>query len=83
MPLDNPEPKLLGTEIDGTQNHDYCVYCYKDGAFTNPGMSLDEMKTLVKEQMEERQIDSSTINMAVSSLSHLKRWRGASSYALL
>ena len=23
-----------GTNADGTANHDYCQYCYKDGRFT-------------------------------------------------
>jgi radical SAM superfamily enzyme len=73
MPLDKPE--LLGTEKDGTKSNEYCTYCYQNGSFVNPNMKLDEMKVLVKEQMEKRKIDSSIINMAVSSLPHLKRWR--------
>ena len=72
MPLDKPE--LLGTEKDGSRNKEYCIYCYQNGAFVNPGMSLNEMKTLVKEQMENRKIDTGIINMAVSSLPTLKRW---------
>lgn len=39
MPLDKEE--LFGTETDGTKNQDYCVYCYKDGAFTH-NMTLEE-----------------------------------------
>ena len=31
MPLTE---KTLGTNADGTKNEDYCIYCYKDGAFT-------------------------------------------------
>lgn len=31
----------LGTNADGTTNEDYCVYCYKDGAFVHP-VSLRE-----------------------------------------
>jgi hypothetical protein len=38
-------------------------------------MKLEEMKTLVKEQMEKRKIDTNIISMAVSSLPDLKRWR--------
>jgi hypothetical protein len=38
-------------------------------------MSLNEMKVLVKEQMEKRKMDTGIINMAVSSLPNLKRWR--------
>lgn len=73
MPLDKPE--LLGTEKDGTKSHEYCLYCYQNGAFINPKMKLEEMKKLVKEQMEKMKINSSTISMAVNSLPHLKRWK--------
>ena len=76
MPLDKPE--LLGTEKDGTKSNEYCTYCYQKGAFINPNMSLDEMKKLVKGQMEKMKIDTGIINMAVSSLPSLKRWRAKS-----
>jgi radical SAM superfamily enzyme len=73
MPLDRPE--LAGTEKDGTKSKEYCLYCYQNGAFLNPDMTLDEMKTIVKDQMDKRKIDSSIITMALGSLPHLKRWR--------
>ena len=31
MPLTD---QVLGTNADGSKNEDYCMYCYKDGAFT-------------------------------------------------
>ena len=73
MPLDKPE--MLGTEKDGSKNKEYCVYCYQNGAFINPHMTLADMKTLVKEQMEKMKIDSKIINIALSTLPNLKRWR--------
>ena len=76
MPLDKPE--LLGTEKDGSKSHEYCTYCYQNGAFINPNMTLPEMKTLVKEQMKKMKIDTGIIDMAVNSLPNLKRWRTAS-----
>lgn len=75
MPLDKPE--LLGTEKDGTKSKEYCTYCYQHGAFINPDMSLDEMKTLVKEQMGKMNIDAHIIDLAVNSLPYLKRWKAA------
>ena len=72
MPLDNPD--LQGTEKDGSKNAEYCKYCYQQGAFINPGMTLKEMTSLVITQMEKMNIDSRTIDMAVNSLPHLKRW---------
>lgn len=72
MPLDKPE--LFGTEHDGSLNKEYCKYCYQDGAFVNPGMTLPEMKILVREQMEKMKIDNNIINMAIGTLPFLKRW---------
>ena len=73
MPLDNPE--MSGSEKDGSQNKEYCKYCYQNGEFVNPKMTLAEMKILVKEKMAEMKIDSGIINMAVSTLPNLKRWK--------
>jgi len=39
MPL---TPEILGTNADGTQNEEYCIYCYKDGAFTDD-LTMEEM----------------------------------------
>lgn len=75
MPLDKPE--MLGTEKDGSLSHEYCTYCYRDGAFINPDMTLAEMKVLVKEQMEKMKIDANVISMATNSLPYLKRWAPA------
>ena len=73
MPLSSGE--LSGTEKDGSRKKDYCKYCYENGQFTNPKITLEEMKTFVKNKMQEMKIDADTISMAVSSLPNLKRWR--------
>jgi len=39
MPLTDD---VLGTNADGSRNEDYCIYCYKDGAFTSD-CSMEEM----------------------------------------
>ena len=39
MPL---SPEVLGTNADGSKNEDYCMYCYKEGRFTND-CTMDEM----------------------------------------
>ena len=73
MPLDNPE--IPGTEKDGSKSHEYCKYYYQGGAFTTPGTTLKEMSSMVITQMEKMNTDSKTIDMAVSSLPYLKRWK--------
>jgi len=76
MPI--AQPGLRGTEKDGSKSNEYCTYCYQNGEFINPNMTLEEMKTLVKTQMEIRKMDGGIIDMAVSSLPHLKRWNAKS-----
>ncbi|MDR2541748.1 MAG: zinc ribbon domain-containing protein [Candidatus Peribacteria bacterium] len=40
MPLEKEED--YGTNADGSKNEDYCVYCYKDGAFIDNIDSVEE-----------------------------------------
>ena len=39
LPLN--EEEIVGTEINGEKNQDYCCYCYKGGHFTQPDATLD------------------------------------------
>ena len=39
MPLTD---EVLGTNVDGSKNEDYCMYCYKDGKFLQD-CTMDEM----------------------------------------
>lgn len=80
MPLSNPE--LSGTEKDGSRKKYYCKYCYQNGQFTQPYLTLEEMKTRVKSKMEEMKMDADTISTVVSSLPNLKRWRKAETVLL-
>ncbi len=73
MPLD--DENLLGTEKDGTNTHEYCTYCYQQGKFINPDMTLDEMHSLVKNIMEEKKFPEWIIEAGLKELPNLKRWR--------
>ena len=73
MPLSDPE--LSGTERNGSRKKDYCKYCYENGQFKYPDITLEEMRTRVKSMMEQMRLDADTISMALSSLPNLKRWR--------
>jgi hypothetical protein len=75
IPLDNPD--LQGTEKDGSKSDSYCKYCYRNGAFTNPNITLKEMTSSVITQMEKLNLDSKTIDMAVNALPNLKRWKAS------
>ncbi len=73
MPLDNPA--MAGTEKDGAPSKEYCKYCYQNGVFTTPEMTLEEMRTIVTREMEKQHIGKDTISLAVNSLPGLKRWK--------
>lgn len=49
MPLDN---ECYGTNADGSINKDYCIYCFKDGAFTG-NFSMEEMVEFCSQFVDE------------------------------
>jgi hypothetical protein len=75
MPL--TDESLLGTEKDGSKNQEYCKYCYQNGSFVNPGITVDQMSSFIQQKMKEMHIDAAITNNAVAVLPQLKRWRKA------
>ena len=73
MPL---EEDNIGTNADGSKNKDYCIYCFKDGEFTDNFSTLEEYTEysiqfaeqvgMTKEQMREH---------CKKVLPTLKRWK--------
>ena len=49
MPLTD---EVLGTNADGSKNEEYCMYCYKDGAFTND-YTMEEMIEFCSQFVDE------------------------------
>ncbi|MBP1991101.1 effector binding domain-containing protein [Paenibacillus eucommiae] len=73
MPM--PDEALYGTDKENNKVTEYCKYCYEDGAFTQPELTLGEMievcvPIMVKEGMEEQ----AARTMMQSYLPNLKRW---------
>lgn len=74
MPM---EGELYGTEQNGSTNHDYCKYCYENGAFTFGG-SMEEMIEICIPPMVEHNpgMNADTARaMMQKFLPSLKRWR--------
>jgi len=74
MPLG--EPGFYGTNLDGTQNEEYCKFCFQDGKFTYPDMTVDQaveasvkymVETLHFEEPKARQMSNDVIP-------RLRRW---------
>jgi predicted nucleic acid-binding protein len=72
MPIDNPD--LCGTEKDGTKSNEYCRYCYQNGEFTNPDLTLEEMKEHMMRIMEKDKLPEDILERALNRLPFLKRW---------
>ena len=73
MPIDHVENR--GTERDGSKSTLYCKYCYQNGQFVNPQMTLDQMKEIVTTQMQKLKISDTITHQSLDMLPHLKRWR--------
>ncbi len=67
----------LGTNRDGSNTSEYCNICYKDGDFTNPSQTLDEM---IQSSIENMTADLNmpterAAELANSFIPTLKRWQ--------
>ena len=78
MPLTE---EVLGTNVDGSKNEDYCMYCYKDGKFLQE-CTMEEMiehcaqfVNAVNEGLENPITKEGYIGMMKSYFPQLKRWR--------
>jgi hypothetical protein len=72
MPIDSFD--LYGTNKDGSKNNDYCKYCYLNGQFTNPGLTLEEMKEHMMKLMDKDKLPQDIVEVAINRLPFLKRW---------
>lgn len=75
MPIDAVEDR--GTERDRSKSNEYCKYCYADGKFTNPNLTLEEMKEKVRSNPN---LPDSIVQKSLELLPKLKRWK-ATNYA--
>ena len=74
MPLGKPED--FGTEAHGAPSNDYCAYCYKDGAFITPNMTVEQMRDFCVDKMVELHVmprEQASMHLR-DALPRLKRW---------
>lgn len=76
MPLTKPED--FGTAREGFRVNDYCHYCYVDGAFINPTMSMPEMLDFCTAELARRGMPEPKARaLMAETLPRLKRWRSS------
>lgn len=54
MPLTD---EILGTNADGSKNEEYCMYCFKEGAFTG-NFTMEEMVEFCSQFVDQYNQDS-------------------------
>ena len=69
------EPAQFATERDGSENDSYCIYCYKDGAFTTDCTMEEMIETCVPFMVEGGMPEAEARRMMTESLPKLKRWQ--------
>jgi len=73
MPLSH-DPVGGGTETDGRMSTEYCSYCYKDGGFAEPNLTIGEMVKRVEDQFRDMNVSASAADSASNKIPKLKRW---------
>lgn len=76
MPMEKPDD--FGTNADGLKINDYCHFCFENGAFTDPDITMKQMiekcTGIMATKMNVPEIQAkSIINEFIPKL---KRWRG-------
>lgn len=75
MPLGTPG--YYGTNEDNSENKLYCMFCFKNGQFTNPTQTLLEMiQSSVKHMTESLKTpEAEASKLSNSIMPELKRWK--------
>ena len=64
-----------GTNADKSKSLEYCSNCFKDGQFTEPNITFEQMKEKVKGKMHEMHIPGFLANFFTKDMNQLKRWK--------
>jgi hypothetical protein len=72
MPMQKPED--FGTNANGSQNQYYCRYCYQNGKFTMPDITMEQMIEKCAGIMKQMNIPEAQIEQTKTFIPMLKRW---------
>lgn len=74
MPLKR-DPRGGGTDTDGIKSIKYCSHCYQQGQFTQPHMTVSEMKERVKGKLKSFGIPGFLSGIFTRNIPTLERWK--------
>ncbi|MGF6375937.1 hypothetical protein M2140_001007 [Clostridiales Family XIII bacterium PM5-7] len=72
MPI--KEESHIGTNLDGSRNQDYCVFCYKDGAFLQDVSMEEFIENSLQFSAEVGMSREEMREYCKATLPKLKRW---------
>ncbi|WP_419871480.1 zinc ribbon domain-containing protein [Candidatus Pristimantibacillus sp. PTI5] len=73
MPLARDE-QGGGTERNGDRSKTYCSHCYENGEFTQPNLTVDQMKDRVKQKLVEFGFPKFLTGFFTRNIPKLERW---------
>lgn len=75
MPLEKAE--FFGANADGTKSTEYCTYCYQNGKFTEPTITMNQMIEKCVAIMTQRKImpEDQAKPLMHKTIPLLKRWK--------
>ena len=74
MPLEKSEDS--GTNSDGSRNIGYCCFCFKNGDFKNPDLTMEQMIDKLIRLSDKMGISQAQAReLAQSVIPKLKRWQ--------
>ena len=75
MPM--TDRRLHGTNADGVASDEYCRYCFQNGAFTEPDITLRAMMDKCVGIIVQKNVmpEEDARKVMARTLPHLKRWK--------
>ncbi|MDD5032141.1 MAG: zinc ribbon domain-containing protein [Patescibacteria group bacterium] len=74
MPM-KKDPQGGGTNADGSKSTMYCSFCYQNGAFTAPDITVGEMQKLCQGKLKEMKFPGFVAWFLTRGIPRLERWR--------
>jgi hypothetical protein len=72
MPISD---EVLGTNKDKTKNSEYCHFCFKDGKFTDEGITMEQkVKKNIEIAKKMGMAEEKAKALAENTIPKLKRW---------
>lgn len=71
------DQNVQGTNLDGTRNESYCYFCFRNGSFTMPGITMERMIDKVANMisMKKNLAQPQSWQIAANTIPNLARWQ--------